>query len=641
VKAGIAFLALAAVVPGCDHGRAHRVSSPDGVIEAVVRVADGGRIRYSVDRDGAPVVLESQLGITMEDTSFLDNLRLVSSSEPRRVSDRYSMATGKRQEITYEANERTFSFVNRDLRKLDLVVRASNDGVAFRYEFAGESEDAKRVTDELTTFRLKPESRAWLQPMQIAQTGWKRTNPAYEEHYRMDIPAGTPSPDEAGWVFPALFESDGTWILISEAGMDGRYCGSRLRQRSEGAEYRIGFPMAAEVFTGGSLLPESRLPFHSPWRIIAVGSLATIVESTLGTDLADATAMTELSFIKPGQASWSWAILKDDSISYDVQKSFIDFAADMSWEYTLIDVNWDTRIGYDGMRELAEYAASKDVGLLAWYNSSGDWNETDYHPKSRLLTHEARVREFRRLNAIGVRGIKVDFFAGDGSSMIRYYIDILEDAADHQLLVNFHGATIPRGLQRTYPNLMTVEAVRGFEFLTFFQESTDLEASHAAVLPFTRNAFDPMDFTPMVLDRIPDRARKTSNGFQLALPVLFLSGIQQMAETPDGMKVAPEYVQEYLRSLPGQWDETVFIDGHPGKLAVIARRREGKWFVAGINGETASKELKLDLSFIAGRSGDLITDGAEELSFSRRRIMASASVDLELKPNGGFVAFFD
>ena len=524
---------------------------------------------------------------------------------------------------------------------MNVIFRASNDGIAFRYEFPGQSEDTKRITAELTTFRLKPESRAWLQPMQVAQTGWKNTNPAYEEHYRMDIPVGTSSPDEAGWVFPALFESDGTWILISEAGMDGRYCASRLRQSSENGEYRLGFPMAAEVFTNGALLPQSTLPFHSPWRIIAVGSLATIAESTLGTDLAAPAAATDLSYIKPGQASWSWAILKDDSISYDVQKKFIDYAASMHWEYTLIDVNWDTRIGYDGMKELAEYAATKNVGLLAWYNSSGDWNETDYHPKSMLLTHAARVEEFSRLQAMGIRGIKVDFFAGDGQSMIQYYLEILEDAADHQLLVNFHGATIPRGLQRTYPNLMTVEAVRGFEFLTFFQESTDLEASHAAMLPFTRNAFDPMDFTPMVLDRIPDRVRKTSNGFQLALPVLFLSGIQHMAETPDGMSIAPDYVKEYLRGLPEQWDDTRFVDGYPGKLAVIARRSGTRWFVAGINGEALDKNLALDLSFIDGGNGYLLTDGAEEFSFQRKHVMASERFDVELKPNGGFVAVFD
>jgi alpha-glucosidase len=629
------------VMAACGHETTYRVVSPNGAIQAVVRSGDGGSIRYTVVRDGDQVVLDSKLGITMEDTSFVDGLTLRSATEPSRISDHYSMMTGKRRDITYEANQRTLTFVNRDRRMMDIAVRASNDGVAFRYEFPGRSDDTKTITEELTTFRLKPESRAWLQPMQVAQTGWKRTNPAYEEHYRMGIPAGTPSPDEAGWVLPALFESDGTWILISEAGTDGRYCGSRLGQSSQDAEYQLGFPMAAEVFTGGALLPESTLPFHSPWRIIAVGSLATIVESTLGTDLADPAPRTDLSWVKPGQASWSWAILKDESIIYDVQKEFIDYAAAMGWEYTLIDVNWDTRIGYDGVRELAGYAARKNVGLLLWYNSSGDWNETDYHPKSMLLTHAGREEEFSRLQAMGIRGVKVDFFAGDGSSMIQYFRDILEDAADHRLLVNFHGATIPRGLQRSYPNLMTVEAVRGFEFITFFQEDADLEASHAAVLPFTRNVFDPMDFTPMVLDRIPDRVRTTTNGFQLALPVLFLSGIQHMAETPEGMRVAPDYVKAYLRGLPEQWDESRFVDGYPGKLAVIARRSGDRWFVAGVNGEPTAKQLVLDLSFIAARIGHLLTDGEEELSFRRREVAASESLQVELRPNGGFVAVFE
>jgi hypothetical protein len=632
---------VAVSLSACDHGRAPIVSSPNGDVQASIRVNEQGQIRCSVRHDGLPVLVDSRLGIEMADASFIDDLSLIEATQPGLVSDRYSMMTGKRKDIIYEANESTLSFVTSDQRRMDVVFRVSNDGVAFRYEFPGHSDDIKRITDELTTFRFEPDSRAWLQPMQIAQTGWKKTNPAYEEHYQLDIPVGTPSPNEAGWVFPALFHCNGTWVLISEAGMDGRYCGSRLRQHSENAEYRLGFPMAPEVFTDGALLPHSKLPFHSPWRIITVGSLATIVESTLGTDLADPTFQDDLSSIEPGQASWSWALLKDESITADIQREFIDFASAMGWEYTLVDVNWDTTIGYEGMQELAEYAATKDVGLLAWYNSSGEWNETDYHPKSKLLTHAARVEEFSRLREMGIRGIKVDFFAGDGQSMIQYYLDILEDAADHQLLVNFHGATVPRGLQRTYPNLMTVEAVRGFEFLTFFQESTDLEASHAAMLPFARNAFDPMDFTPMVLDRIPDRVRKTSNGFQLALPVLFLSGIQHMAETPDGMRVAPDYVQEYLRGLPEQWDDSRFVEGYPGKLAVIARRSDSRWFVAGINGEPTAKQLTLDLSFVDGSQGYLLTDGVEEFSFEKRTVTASDRLAVELKPNGGFVAVFD
>ena len=201
--------------------------------------------------------------------------------------------------------------------------------------------------------------------------------------------------------------------------------------------------------------PESRLPWFTPWRIIAIGdSLKTIVESTLGTDLAEPAKLEDISFVKPGRASWSWVLLKDGSVVYDVQKRFIDFASDMKWEYCLIDAYWDTQIGYDRIAELADYAAVKNVGLLLWYNSAGNWNTTPQTPKNKLLTHEDRVKEFARLKEMGIKGIKVDFFGGDGQSMMAYYQDIFEDAAKFGLLVNCHGATLPRGWHRTYPNLI-------------------------------------------------------------------------------------------------------------------------------------------------------------------------------------------
>jgi hypothetical protein len=333
----------------------------------------------------------------------------------------------------------------------------------------------------------------------------------------------------------------------------------------------------------------------------------------------------------------SWAILKDDSIVYDVQKRFIDYAADMHWDYTLIDVNWDRNIGYDRIRELADYAAGKKVGLILWYNSSGAWNKTEYTPKSQLLTHAQRVAEFRRLREIGIKGLKIDFFGGDGQSMIAYYNDILRDAADAGLLVNFHGSTLPRGWARTWPNLMTMEAVRGFEFTTFEQKDQDAMPAHAAMLPFTRNLFDPMDFTPMVFGDIPNIKRASSNGFELATSVLYLSGIQHFAETPDGMATVPAYVKAFLQELPRSWDYSRLVDGYPGKYAVIARRAGDTWYIAGINATGSEKKLTLDLSFVGKKQGVVITDGAEARSFSRRAIAAGKKVAVTVKPHGGFV----
>jgi len=430
-------------------------------------------------------------------------------------------------------------------------------------------------------------------------------------------------------------------MLISETAPDRNYCGCRLKRDSMSSEFFISFPQKPEVFPGGPLNPESKLPWYTPWRIIAIGdSLKPIVESTLGTDLAEPSRLKDTSFVKPGRASWSWIILKDGSIVYDVQKRFIDLAADMNWEYCLVDANWDTQIGYDKIKELSEYARSKKVGLLLWYNSAGNWNTVTYHPKDKLLTHEDRVKEFGKLKEMGIKGIKVDFFGGDGQSMMAYYQDILEDAAKFGLMVNCHGATIPRGWQRTYPNLLTVEAIRGFEYVTFEQFNADLEPVHSCTAVFTRNAFDPMDFTPVCFSEVPNIKRITTNGFELAVSVIFLSGIQHFAQTPKGMSAVPDYVKDFMREIPSRWDDTCFVDGFPGKLVMIARKFKNAWYVAGINGEDIEKSINLKLDFLKDiRTAILITDGMDNRSFDMKTITIKPEEQLEvkLKGNGGFV----
>src|SRR5471032_1262573 len=470
------------------------LTSPDHHISVKVQATAGGGLAYSISRDGKPVLLASDLGLQLQGADLASALTLAATSKTHPVSDQYQMAVGKKSSISYRANEQTYSVRNAQQQGMDIVFRVSNDGVAFRYIVAEPSLPHKKLIQERTTFALPPAAKAWLQPIAVAQTGWSRTNPSYEEHYQMDIPVGTASPSPAGWVFPALFKSGDNWVAISEAGMDGSFQASRLAPESAGGKYSIGNPMAAEIYPGGGLLAEVDGTLTSPWRLLALGSLKTVTNSTLGTDLAAPAIAFDRKLVKPGHASWSWALLKDDATVYDVQKRFIDYAADMRWDYTLIDADWDRKIGYDKVKELVDYAATKNIGIWLWYNSSGAWNKTEYTPKSQLLTHEQRVAEFQRLHDMGVKGVKIDFFNGDAQSMIAYYISILRDAADAGLLVNFHGATHPRRWTRTGPNLMTMEAVRGMEFTTFEQLDEDKMPTHAAMLPFARNLFDPMDF---------------------------------------------------------------------------------------------------------------------------------------------------
>ncbi|MFP5391211.1 MAG: glycoside hydrolase family 97 catalytic domain-containing protein [Gammaproteobacteria bacterium] len=629
----LAFTLTAACIP------AHALNSPDKHIRVDVAVTAQNTLTYSVWRDNKPVLLASPLGLKLEGADLAANLKLAKTSPVKSIVDSYQMAVGKKKNITYRANEQVFAVKSADGHSMDVVFRASNDGVAFRYVVADASLPVKRFVSEATGFKFEIDARSWLQPMSVAQTGWSNSNPSYEEHYLQQMPVGWKSPLPSGWVFPALFKTEHTWVAITEANLDGSFHASRLNAESPDTTYTIGLPMPQEVTTGGRLLAETTGTMVTPWRVIALGTLPTVMHSTLGTDLAAQAKPFDKKLIQPGHASWSWALLKDDFTTFEVQKKFIDYAADMKWDYTLVDADWDRKIGYEKLAELAKYAQSKGVGLLAWYNSSGKWNETPYTPKGMLLTHEQRVAEFKRLVDAGVKGVKVDFFGGDGQSMIQYYVDILKDAADAGLLVNFHGATLPRGWARTWPNLMTAEAIRGLEFTTFTQEDQDKVVRHAATIPFTRNLFDPMDFTPMVFGDIPKIKRATRNGFELAESVLFVSGIQHFAEIPEGMATAPAYVKTMLQDLPRQWDDVRFVAGYPGSHVVIARRAGNAWYVAGINAEGYDMPLDLDLSFLGKRKGTLITDGAGEREFTQADI-DGGKTRVTIKPAGGFVAVF-
>jgi hypothetical protein len=239
---------------------------------------------------------------------------------------------------------------------------------------------------------------------------------------------------------------------------------------------------------------------------------------------------------------------------------------------------------------------------------------------------------------MGIKGVKIDFFGGDGQSMINYYEDILEDAATYHILVNFHGATLPRGWQRTYPNLMTTEAVFGYEMITFSQDAANKAPSHSVNSAMIRNVFDPMDFTPMCLYKIPGIKRITTPAFELATSVVFLSGIQHYAETPQGMSHVPEYVKDFLRKLPNHWEDVKFIDGYPGKYFVIARKGNGRWYISGINGENSTKKITLDVSSLPLKGLTLLSDGEENGEFRKENVtVKDGKLELELKPNGGFV----
>ena len=591
---------------------------------------------YTVSCKGQKVINSSTLGLIREDGDFTNNLKLDSISGIDTIYDAYIITHGKKQKYPYTGLRKIFHVSNMDGQKMDIIFQVSNDGAGFRYFFPGSPGDTLKITKENTSYNFLEKTKCWIQPITPSKSGWCQVQPSYEEHYIQDMEAENLTDTAPGWVYPALFKSGNTWVHITETFPMRNYCGTRLIHEPKTANFSIGFPQATENFPGGCVNPESKLP----WRVITISdSLKNIIESTLGTDLAEPSKLMNVYYLKPGRSSWSWVLLKDDSTIYNVQKKFIDYASDMGWEYCLIDAFWDQKIGYDKIKKLVKYAETKHVGIVLWYNSSGDWNTTVLSPKSKLLTHEDRIAEFSKLKEMGVKGVKVDFFGADGQSMMAYYIDIIEDAAKYELMVNCHGSTLPRGLQRTYPNLVSMEAIRGFEFVTFEQLNADREPNHCCVIPFTRNVSDPMDFTPVCFSEVPHMQRKTSNAFELALSVIFLSGIQHYAEVPQGMSKVPDYVKNAMKAVPVSWNESKFIDGYPGKFFIIARRNNATWFVAGINGENQDKSVKISLPFINKNSGVLITDGESNRTFSKKEISLndSKSLEIQMKANGGFL----
>jgi hypothetical protein len=634
---------LAALALAQTGALAATVLSPDGHLAMQFNL-NAGAATYQIERDGQPVLQPSRLGLVRDDGDFAHNLQSLGESKVETVRDRYEILTAKRRVNHYTARRQVFHLRNAGGKALDIIFQVSNDGVAYRYFFPETNAEIHEVTAEASSFHFPAGTRAWLQPMQQAKTGFHESNPAYEEFYQKEIPVGTPSTLHAGWVYPALFHTGDTWLLASESAPGRNYCATHLSDQSPDGEYTVSLADPRETRDRQPANPHSPSPWLTPWRLIVVGGLDTIAESMLEIDLAEPAKFS--SAVEPGKSSWSWPLLGDDNTKYDVQKQFIDYAAQMHWRYCLVDALWDQKIGYDKMAELIRYADTKKVKVLLWYNSAGDWNGVPFTPRDKMVTHASRLAEFDKLKAMGAAGLKIDFFGGDGQPMLNYYQDILEDARPYGFAMNFHGATLPRGWQRTYPNLMTMEAIKGMEYITFDQVNADEEPAHASMLPFTRNAFDSMDFTPMALDRVNDRIqRRTTSAFELALSVLFVSGIQHYAEIPAGMAKAPAFVQDFLKRVPSVWDDTKFLAGWPGKYVVLARQGDGKWFIAGINGENAPRTLTLDLNGLRGcKSGTLITDGdGGNLSFSQGQLHFGSNKKLEitLQPRGGFVLVSD
>jgi hypothetical protein len=645
-----AILILTKCTIAADSGKIQiiKVQSPDKKITVTVRLSNPRQARnlnnkvqleYKVNHAGKEVISYSPLGIIRADQKFTDNLKFIDTVCSPVIDETYTMLHGKRRICRNHYSESIIKFRNDNGARLEVIIRAYNDGAALRYRFPENSAKAYAVTKELTGFKLPVGGKVWLHPYDKAT----KYTPAYETYYQDGIRIGTTSPNTEGWAFPILFKNadSSRWGLITEAALEPTYCGCRLEQKASKGLYRIRFPNEGEGNNTGQINPSSKLPWATPWRVIILGeSLAPIVESTLVTDLNPPSIIKDTSWIKPGRASWSWLFDHDSPQDHDKLRQWVDLAAKMGWEYSLIDANW-TIMKNGTIHDLIVYANNKGVGLLLWYNSGGPHNIVTEKPRGTMNLKDVRRFELAMLQKWGIKGVKVDFFQSDKQNIIQLYHDILKDAADYQIMVNFHGCTLPRGWSRTYPNLMSMEAMRGEECYSFDKLYPKMALTLNTILPFTRNVVGPMDYTPVMFwDNVYPHL--TTYAHELAQAVVFESGWIHFADGTKAYLKLPEAPRQFLKDVPAAWDDTKFIEGYPGKYVFIARRKGKQWFLGGLTGQDTARKFNLDLSFLGSGvyNATVICDGAKPRSFRtyNQSLTATDKLKITLQKYGGFAA---
>ncbi|TDN90383.1 glycosyl hydrolase family 97 [Salegentibacter sp. 24] len=626
----------------CGFAQEAVVKSPNQSVKLEIYL-ESGRPLYSVLYNNEVVLEKSRLGLKTNITDYSENLSF-EGSETNNIEKTYESNKLKNSKISYKAEELISTFSNEKGQKIDVVFRVSNNDIAFKYHIHKYSDTvAHIVTQEFTGFDFPQSAKSFLTPQSKSMVGFQRTKPSYEEAYNLGQDITSVSSNNLGYTFPGLFKTGKHWVLISETGVDGTYVASHLSDPNGKGEYRIAFPESSENNGFGSRGAAISLPFSTPWRTISLGeSLKPIVETTIPFDVVDPLYKAAEDY-RFGRGVWSWIMWQDQSMNYDDQLTYIDFAAEMGYEYILIDALWDQKIGYDRMEELIDYAKSKDVDVFLWYNSNGVANDAPMTPRNKMHRAIPRKKEMQWLQENGVKGLKVDFMGGDKQHTIQLYEDILSDANDHGLMVIFHGATLPRGWEVMYPNFISNEAVLASENLMFSQYANDQEAKNAAIHPFIRNTVASMDFGGTVLNERYNRGndggntRKTSDAFQLATAILFQTPIQFFALTPNNLNDAPDFAIEFMKNVPTTWDETIFIDGEPGKYSVLARRHNKHWYIAGINALEEPKTIEFSLPELDGETFSIINDTDKGRSEKKEINQKNGKFEVTMQPQGGFV----
>ena len=620
---------LFCILSACAQNK-YEVNSPDNKIRVEVETQNDS-LRYSVYIENKQVIVKSKLGISLKsaDNHFIDKLQIISDSTAK-INETYTTKTGKSTQHEVNANVLNLKIKNSAGQFMNLVFRAMNNGVGFKYKLNNAKNDT--VAEELSEFLFPAKTQAWIQK-------YTCDNEQFYTNRLVDTMKIT------AYLMPALFKTtDNNWCLISESGNDASYAACQLAL-SKKAGLQILLPVQKfwndhpqkgtwEVLAAN----EKPLIFvapkmQTPWRVLILGNnLAPIVESNVAEDLSEPSKIADTTWIKPGVAAFPWWGDNEANDNPASLKKYIDLAAEMHWKYVEFDIGllgnhggYATNMWRDikYIPEIMNYANSKGIAVYGW-------DERKY-----LDTPEKRADIFGIYQKWGVKGIKIDFLNSDKQEAMKFRIDALTDAAKYNLLVSFHGDITPRGLQRTYPNFVTQEGVRGSEYYLFAHDGEQPNPVHNCSLPFTRNVVGSMDYTPVAFST---KRRTSTYAHELALSVIVESGWLCMCDKPEMYLNSP--AKEFLQQLVSVWDEIKFIDGYPGQFICLARRKGNDWYVAGISAKNAS-EIALNLGFI--RDGDfkitLYADGENsmnELKVNELAINNKQPLKIEVAKNGGF-----
>ena len=625
-----------------------KVSSPNGRLVVNVN-CEAGRVYYNAILDGQQVLLPSALGLKTSVGDFTKELSIVDSLFSS-VSESYQMRGTKASSASYKANTLTLNLQNKDGRTFSILFQVSDNDIAFRYQIPRQKirkteYKRARILSELSSFNFPEATTTFISPQIGPETGWEQTKPSYEEGYSADAPMAVASQYGHGYIFPALFHLPNAWVLVSETGVGSNYCGSHLSDYQAGMGYTISYPDKGENNGFGADFAGIPLPGETPWRTITVGNdLKPIVETTISYDVVKPLYEPSCDY-QPGRYTWSWLIWQDNSINYDDQVKFIDLASAMGFEYCLVDNWWDTQIGRERIAKLSQYAQSKGVHLMLWYNSNGYWNDAPQGPRNCMNTAIAREREMKWMQSIGIKGIKVDFFGGDKQETMALYEDILSDANRYGLQVIFHGCTIPRGWERMYPNYVASEAVLASENVFFNEGAAIKEPFDLTLHPFCRNATAAMDWGGIIMNKYlsPDNKsrhpRHTTDIFEMAAGIIMQTSVQCVAMQPNNLGELPQFELDFLRQIPTCWEETRFIDGYPGKYIVLARKAtNGQWYIAGLNALKEPLTLTLHLKdFNLSTPNIYIDNKSGAPSHSALKLDKKGTAKVTIQPNGGLI----